>query len=51
MDSELEKSETLKDILNLLGKNRKAVKDFLKHAGHGLKNRLPVKISEPIPCV
>jgi len=51
IDSELERSETLEDILNLLGKDRKAVKNFLKHAGHNLKDRPFAKESEVIPYV
>jgi len=51
MDSELERSETLEDILNLLGKDRKVVKNFLKRAGHNLKDRPFAKESKVIPYV
>ena len=51
MASELERSETLEDILNLLGKDRKVVKNFLKRAGHNLKDRLFAKESKVIPYI
>ena len=51
MDSELERSETLEDILSLLGKDRKVVKNFLKRAGHNLKDRPFAKESKVIPYV
>lgn len=49
--SEPEKSETLGEILNLLGKDRKIVKDFLKRAGHSLKSRVLARKVEGIPPV